>query len=305
MLVLPIALLALPVWWREKTSWQPYHLSVKSWARSIAFSPDSKYVAVGESGWVNVWDVQSHNLVKAINTGDLVQTVAFSSNSQVLACGMARDSVTLWDWRNGRVLQNIPISNKQNPGAQTVDALAFVPDGQTLAVGLSDGSFDLVNFQIFKIRNPLPGHPQNYKRGVALSPDGKTFAREENTGITLYDTRTIKAKGVLSGAASAIAFSADGARVAGIGQGESVTVWDAKSGAVLHSWPIKVVYGIPLVALSPDGAKVSDGYHLWDVATGKLEKEFPGSRDEGLAFSPDGATLATGSSNRAELWRLK
>ncbi len=304
MVALPFALLALPVWWREKTSWRPYPLPVKFCARSITFSPDSKLVAVGEFGWVNVWEVQSHALVKTIETGGIVQMLAFSPDGNTLVCGMSSSYLVLWDWRNGRPLTRESVKSKHQFGSSNVETFAFTPDGQFLMVGMENGELQRWNLRTMQARHSLTNGTG--KIGVALSPDGSLFARCDNGGISLNDTRTGKLKTMVAGdGGTAIALSKDGSVMAAIGWREKLVVWNTQTGVELRSWPATIDRGTALAAISPDGTKVSDGNHLWDVATGELLKELSGDRDEGLAFSPDGATLATGSSNSAELWRLK
>ncbi len=307
MVVLPFALIALPIWWREKMSWRPYPLPVKFCARSIAFSPDSRYVAVGEFGLVNVWDTSWHRLSQTIKTGGIVGNVAFSPDGNILACATGSNYVMLYDWRKGSIFKGYSISGSSG-GGQGVGAMAFLADGQTLAIGLSNGDFQLLNLQTSQARSPLKGSPNNYKQGVAISADGKTFARSAGGDISLYDTQTAKVKRVLtggSGGGGAIALSEKEAFVAAIGNNEALTIWNGQTGEVLKTWPAKVYLGISLLALSPDGSKVSDGYHLWDVATGKLEKETPGTHEEGLAISPDGRLLGVGLLHSAELYRIK
>src|SRR5437879_12654 len=71
-----------------------------------------------------------------------------------------------------------------------------------------------------------------------------------------------------------VTYSADGKLIAGGGLGKKIRVWDAKSGALLHS--LEGHKGITrAVALSPDGKLLAaggdDGFaRVWDLGAGKL-----------------------------------
>ena len=109
---------------------------------------------------------------------------------------------------------------------------------------------------------------------------------------------------------ASVQFSPDNGLLATISMDQTVRYWEVKDGTAVKTIKLDGYHSDrDSVMLSHDGrflvASEDSWVRLWDVATGKLERELPGSRDEGLAFSPDGATLATGSSNSAELWRLR
>src|SRR6185295_1295923 len=102
----------------------------------------------------------------------------------------------------------------------------------------------------------------------------------------------------------AVAFSADGGRVATGSSDETVRLWNTESGAALA-----VLQGaassIEDVAWSPDGrlvASVEDILCIWDAHTGSLLQKlpYPGFR---LRFSNDGRWLAVGTmSGRLRVW---
>lgn len=304
--IIPIIILLVI---RERLSWQrPRLLPVKSVARSLAFSPDSQLLAVGDFGWLQIWDAPRGNLLHTLKTGGIVQKVAFSPDGTRLACGMSECELTLWDWEKDRLIKRISARTKFQLGSSSVGALAFSPDGQTLVVALDNGELQRWNLQSSQLQTVLPGEIHSYKTGVTLSKDGKMFARREAGAIHLYDTQRAKLPTILKGSYGGsrdLALGDDGVHLASFDEDDVLRLWSLSTGTMARSWSATSDRQMGLVVLSSDGSKVSDGYHLWNVTTGELERQLQGHPDEGISFSPNGALLAVGSTEDVKLWRLK
>ncbi len=117
-----------------------------------------------------------------------------------------------------------------------------------------------------------------------------------------------KATGV---AATAVAFSADGKHVVGVGRDSVASIWSVASRTRLmslhgHEHPIRTV------AVSADGAYIATAGEetrvmVWNASTGKLAKIFGGHTSfvNTVAFSPDSRTLVTGeASGKVTIWNL-
>ncbi|HEY2412728.1 MAG TPA: protein kinase [Pirellulaceae bacterium] len=121
----------------------------------------------------------------------------------------------------------------------------------------------------------------------------------------------------IRGSATAIAFSPDGQKIVGAGY-SGVNIWDIATGKILVSFEGHDQRARCL-AYSPDGKLVASGSHgfdqgrptggslkIWEAETGK---EILSINDAApvmsVAFSPDGATLASGSFAAIKLWNAR
>ncbi|MHB1424185.1 MAG: sigma-70 family RNA polymerase sigma factor [Gemmataceae bacterium] len=105
----------------------------------------------------------------------------------------------------------------------------------------------------------------------------------------------------------ALAYSPDGKKIAAVTDGLALTLWDAATGKALCRFPNFTQF--KRLAFSPDGKMIAAAdnpdCYLWDVATGKEVRRLKGHQNvvRGVAFSPDGKQVATGSDDgTVRLW---
>ena len=162
-----------------------------------------------------------------------------------------------------------------------VAAVAFSPDGRSLATGLNG---------------------------------------ERVKGVLLWDVATRRQLGLplaAEGLVSSVAFSLDGKTLAAgytdpVNGSGGVVLWDAASRGRLGNEPLKMGEGgVRSVAFSPDDKTLAAGYAdpidatggvvLWDAASRRRSGDMPLGMAEGgvrsVAFSPDSRTLAAGYEN--------
>jgi WD40 repeat protein len=193
-------------------------------------------------------------------------------------------------------------------GHATVFALAFSPDGKTLASGSADSTVRLWDVATRRqIGRSLTAHAGTVF-ALAFSPDGKTLASgsRDNT-VQFWDTATHRQIGSLATPANSIAFSPDSKTLATHGSDETVRVWDVATRQQIASFPS---FGNS-VAFSPDGKTLASGggydgaVQLWDVTTHRQIANLRGHTEIviSVTFSPDGKTLASGSvDSTVRLW---
>jgi WD40 repeat protein len=160
----------------------------------------------------------------------------------------------------------------------------------------------------------LQAPPATGVDSVAVSPDGSVVASAAGEGgVRLHDARSGALLRVLGDVGDrGVVFSPDGRLLtaAGFHMDKLASLWDARTGKRLKTFPGHTEWETDAVAISPDGKLLaSTGVDrqilVWEIATGKLRlqlKDQP-ARAAALAFSPDSATLASGGGDRiVRLW---
>ncbi len=156
----------------------------------LAFSTDSRtFASGGTDRIIHLWDVVTGQPLKTLTghydydpeAGDGIE-VAFSRDGRTLASTGAWDlMILLWDAFTGQPLKTL---TGHNTG---VYAVAFSPDGGTLATGSFDSEIRLWDVGTGDLLNILIGHTAHI-RSVAFSPDGKTLASaSDDHTVRLWD----------------------------------------------------------------------------------------------------------------------
>ena len=148
--------------------------------RAIAFSPDGEHLAVASGVGIWIYDVDTARELKLlIEEATLIRSVAYSPDGTVLAAGTGNGRVQLW---NLETEQHLSIPPRPGPSGN-VDALAFSPNGKTLAVGI-DGKIELWDVETKRHIATRHAHGDAVT-SLVFSPDGKMLASGAPDGTTL------------------------------------------------------------------------------------------------------------------------
>ncbi|MBF0425384.1 MAG: pentapeptide repeat-containing protein [Magnetococcales bacterium] len=202
----------------------------------------------------------------------------------------------------------------QSGHLDSVQAVAFSPDGTTLLSGSDDHTLKLWDARTGQCLHTLQEH-QAAVRSVAFSPDGAMLLSGSfDRTLKLWDARTGQCLHTLQGhqaEITAVAFSEDGTMLLSGGRDNTLKLWDMHSGQCRHALQGHQHY-VTAVAFSRDGATLLSGssdntLRLWDAHTGQCLLTLRGHQHHvtAVAFSPDGATLLSGSrDNTLKLWNM-
>jgi RNA polymerase sigma factor (sigma-70 family) len=197
-------------------------------------------------------------------------------------------------------------------------ALAFAPDGRSLATAGNDGVVHV--WETVTGKEKLRIENERYPGGLgavfslSYAPDGKTLAGSRiNQPVCVWDVATGKEIRQFGGddwrdnRAYWVVFSPDGKTLAYDGQeNRTIRLAEVSTGRELHRFKGRNGYAVR-AAYSPDGGTLATAeeqtIHLFDVVTGKRRElpltDGPSASVTGLSFSRDGKTLeATSHGNK-------
>jgi RNA polymerase sigma factor (sigma-70 family) len=237
-----------------------------------------------------------------------VEALAISPNDHLLVtAGTHRTGhFTIWDADKGSPL----VSKHGLPG---VRAVAFSPDGKTLATGDFSGFLRLRDPRTGEERAAVKAH--GAVNGIAFSADGTSIATAGlDRLVKIWDAGDLKEQKVLIGHADmvyTVAYGHDGKFVVSGGKDNSAIIWNLEAGQE-KSRLRGHRSAIEMVAISRDDKLVATAswdqtIKLWDAATGRDKGTLRGHPGPVLAvaFSPDGKKLASAdASGLVFLWEL-
>ncbi|HYX61343.1 MAG TPA: WD40 repeat domain-containing protein, partial [Streptosporangiaceae bacterium] len=282
---------------------------------AVALSPDGTILATGsQDGNVRLWDTATRQEIGAPMSSGLepVETVAFSRDGTTLAAASSGGTIQLWN-----VTTRQETGSTMAAGSAAAGTLAFSPDGKLLAADGQDGDVRLWDTAT-QSQQGVTMTAGTAVTAVSFSADGTTLAVAGSGGSTgLWSVATQKPTGAMlagpgSAAVSTLAFGA-GLLATGRGDG-TIDLWDpdrfhqsaapVATGAVRLSGHASAVFSARggVLAVS-EGRGARGRIRVQNALTGRSAGPAiaTGQAVTGLAFSPDGTTLAV-SAGGLQLW---
>ncbi|KAH7918878.1 WD40 repeat-like protein [Leucogyrophana mollusca] len=257
----------------------------------IAISPDGRNIASRVVGrGVVVWDVARREKVHEVEIpkDDIVKSltlpVEYSPDGRWIgAASLLGDKIHLWNSDADNLV-------REPTCLESVQCLAFSPNGSEIATGSRDGSFHVCDVLTGKVLvGPVKGHTK-FVASLVYSPDGRLIITGSwDQSVRVWDAKTGQEVGqpMLEHKhyVTCLAVAVDGRSIVSGSFDNTVRVWDIETRLQIGE-PLGVEHGILSVAFSPDGRFVVGGSYdgivqLWDIESnlvlleGSQQPSFP------------------------------
>ncbi len=260
-----------------------------------AFSPDTRWLALAESGRIQVIDTATGEVRStADEVEDDVASLAFSPKGDLLAAGPSvtgtNTAIKLFDPDSGQ-----PVGELVGH-VSWVPALAFTTDGRRLISAGADQTIGIWDMQHLRDVTFLRGHRSEIN-AVAVAPDGRMLVSGCKDGSLFgWDLENLKgtlAFETLPRRVTSVEFFPDGRRMLSVNEGDgSVSLWDLDSLQEIEQLE-GIGPGVTRIVLAPDGSRLYAGTHqgaiqALDWTTHLVITNLTGWPDRGRRRGPGG-----------------
>ena len=282
-----------------------------------AFAPDSRVLAVPQTGTVSLLDLATSKEIEQITElGANIKVVAYSPDGTLLVSGSGNGRIDVWSCAERRLLKELDDHKEE------ICLLRFRADGTRLLSLDVKGKaiwWDVPTWQAdqtFVVE--LPDRVDKRQSLMDVSPDGRLLAFATDTGAMHWlnaESGELLAKTTGSDRLThkaQVAFSGDNSQVISASGNGTVALWDPSAFKLIAELDGHIL-GAFGVAFSPDDRRVAtgggtsrDAVKLWDLSTHRELITLPGQSTVFfyVAFSNDGRWLAAcnGIEGDLNLW---
>lgn len=234
---------------------------------------------------------------------DIVYAIGYSPDGKYVATASFDNSVRLWEAASGKEIK--AYGGTLGHTKQAI-AVGFSQDGAMLASGSTDNTLKVwdvpVNSPIRSLKTA------DSLSAVALSPDGTKLALAGKDGSLKLVTpaefkELVKFESGHQGAITALAFNANGAQLASVGEDNMLRYWNTANGQLLAAMGAHIGSVNNLVINPGTGGAITvgdDGFLKFWSPTPVASKTLPGhgATIRALAMTLDNASYYTASDDR-------
>jgi WD40 repeat protein len=276
--------------------------------QSVAFSPDGTVVAGGDrAGTLRTFRVSDGGPLLSFqaHSGDIT-ALRYSIDGSRIASSSADHTVKLWGSSSGQLMGTL------SGHANAVNTIAFSPDGTLLASGSQDNTVKLWSMPggvlMGTLNQPSPVSSLGFN---ATSNKLAVAIRDELREWDVPSQTLVRNLARASNPISGTVFTPDSTKVVSGSYDGKVSVHDVETGTLLR----QLIPGgnIFAVATSADviaaASNIPNVIKLYRLSDGALLRTLEPAGTQpytySVAFSPDGATLATGHfQSLVRLWNV-
>jgi WD40 repeat protein len=303
-----------------------------------AYSPDGSTLAGSDGNTVTIWQGSDSKQLNTIESPGFIMHLGFSADGSTLVTTSWDKTVRLWKVSDGTLLRTL------EGHTDIVNNAVYSPDGLLLASASDDKTVKLWRVSDGTLVKTLTGHTQppfdllfspdgsalvsrsrgdsflwrvsdgtllgqlNDSFGFYFSPDSSRLISSYPTVKVwqVKDGALLNTLNQYGGQLSSIAFSKNSSLLLS-NSTQGVRLWRVNDGALLHLWETPATS----IALSPDGSTVAFGMNdstlqVWRISDKELLQTLKGHAADvwNVAFSADGAMLASVSSDGVRLWKM-
>ena len=249
-----------------------YYTSRLAHPKSICYSPDGTFITYAFESDIVLRNVEDGSEIYTIqnayyNTdghGDMVNSIAISSDGNTMASGSDDNTVKLWNVQDGSILYTL---EGHTGGIHSVDISS---DGKIIASGSDDRTVKLWNGEDGSILYTLEGHTDKVT-GAAISPDhGMVASGSADNTIKLWnipDGTLVHTFEGHTAEVNSVAFSPDGQMLVSSSVDNTIKIWNTQDFSLVKS--MKVHSGTHSAEFLPDNETVistsSKGIATWKI----------------------------------------
>lgn len=305
------------------------------WVTAIAFSEDGKTLASGDANKeIILWDLDTGKQRTNITTHkSTINTLAFAPvetplYGMCLASGSADGTIRFWNPKNGEELSTFSTGH-----IESVEAVAFSENDTTLVSAAFNGIVDVWSLKTRSIKSTFTEGQCDLVHFATISSDGALFAKIGRKGLIAFNPYTYGFGGnfIVDGKlrlwkistgeeitkqweksnsiyADAGQFSSNN-NILAVSRSQAITGYHVYSGTELFHLKSKGRFMNRKPVFSPDGKWIAlnephNITNIWNIEFPDKPAIISNKKADGIAFSPDGSTLAMMSNNGIHLWKF-